>query len=31
MYRLYEKVPKSDEYEFGLKLLEQLQQEGQIK
>ena len=23
MYRLYEKVPKSDEYEFGLKLLEQ--------
>ena len=22
MYRLYEKVPKSDEYEFGLKLLE---------
>lgn len=22
-YRLYEKVPKSDEYEFGLKLLEQ--------
>ena len=23
MYRLYEKVPQSDEYEFGLKLLEQ--------
>lgn len=23
MYKLYEKVPKSDEYEFGLKLLEQ--------